>query len=83
MCVSRRRRLAAKADEEDSDGEDTELPLTDAEKTEQQKQLDKHNEQCGKVGRGVWSCVARGRGAHNFASGWENGRRAATRARQG
>lgn len=44
-----RRKLAAKADEEDSDAEDTELPLTADEHTEQQKALDKHKEECDKA----------------------------------
>lgn len=48
--------MAAKADEEDSDGEDTELPLTPEEHAEQAKAADKHKEECEKV-RTLRACV--------------------------
>jgi hypothetical protein len=44
-------RLAAKADEEDSDAEDTELELTADEKAERHKAQEKHKEECEKVRR--------------------------------
>lgn len=61
-------RLAAKADEEDSDAEDTELPLTAEERDQQQQALEKHKEECDKVGTAVRArvcihiCVRQGPG---------------------
>lgn len=43
-------RLRNKHDEEDSDAEDEELPLTQDEAVSQQAELDKHTEACNKVG---------------------------------
>ena len=42
-------RLREKADEEDSDADDEELPLTAEEKAEEQTALEKHVQDCEKV----------------------------------
>jgi hypothetical protein len=56
-------RLAAKADEEDSDAEDTELPLTHEEAATQQAQVAAWADECDKVR--VGGCVRRpGCGSH-------------------
>lgn len=49
-------RLRNKKDEEDSDAEDEELPLTAEEQAQQQEQLDKHAEACDKVNRAEQVC---------------------------
>jgi hypothetical protein len=47
-------RLRAKADEEDSDAEDEELPPTAEEAAAQQQAMDKHAADCDKVRGCVW-----------------------------